>query len=177
MTTLVQLLVVGRGLSVSVDPASPFPRCGAAACRPVSPLAVDVRCRRLFGRCERQRQRHRETDRATDRQAETDRQTHKGVNQRSKDVTHPQTATSRLRLSLCTLCLYACQVRITVGDSGPCSACVTSFEHRLTPLCIDSTRALWASFSVRFDTDRQTDSQTIYVGGKDPKEKADKEEG
>ena len=34
------------------DPASPFPRCGAAACRPVSPLAVDFRCRRLFGRCD-----------------------------------------------------------------------------------------------------------------------------
>ena len=52
MTTFVQLLVDRRGLSVSVDPASPFPRCGAAACRPVSPLAVDVRCRRLFGRCD-----------------------------------------------------------------------------------------------------------------------------
>ena len=30
--------------------------------------------------------------------------------------------------SLCTLYLHACQVRVTVGDSGLCCACVTTFE-------------------------------------------------
>ena len=40
--------------------------------------------------------------------------------------------------SLCTLHLHACQVRVTVGDSGLCCTCVTYFEHQLTPLCVDS---------------------------------------
>ena len=37
-----------------------------------------------------------------------------------------------LRWSLCTLYLHTCQVKVTVGDSGLCCACVTSFEHSLT---------------------------------------------
>ena len=34
---------------------------------------------------------------------------------------------------------HACQVRVTVGDSGPCCCCicVMHFERRLTPLCVD----------------------------------------
>ena len=31
--------------------------------------------------------------------------------------------------SLCTLYLHVCQVRVAVGDSGLCCACVTSFER------------------------------------------------
>ena len=44
------------------------------------------------------------------------------------------------------------KVRVTVGDSGLCycyCTCVTYFEHQLTPLCVDSARALWASFCFR----------------------------
>ena len=40
--------------------------------------------------------------------------------------------------SLGPLHLHACQVRVTVGDSGLCCTCVTYFEHQLTPLCVDS---------------------------------------
>ena len=57
---------------------------------------------------------------------------HKGVNLRSKDVTTSTTTKKRLYLwwSLCTLYLHACQVRVTVGDSGLCSCtCVTYFER------------------------------------------------
>ena len=44
-----------------------------------------------------------------------------------------------LLVCLCTLYLLACQVRVTVGDSGAsCCACVVSFERQLTPLCVDS---------------------------------------
>jgi len=32
-------------------------------------------------------------------------------------------------LSLCTLYLHVCQVRVTVGHSGLCCVCVTSFER------------------------------------------------
>ena len=40
--------------------------------------------------------------------------------------------------SLCTLYLLACQVRVTVGDSGLCCVCLTSFERfSVTPLCVD----------------------------------------
>ena len=31
-------------------------------------------------------------------------------------------------------------------------ACVTFFERLLTPLCVDSARALWVSFCFRFVT-------------------------
>ena len=43
--------------------------------------------------------------------------------------------------SLCTLYSNACQVLVTISDSGFCCCacpCVTSFEHELTPLCVDS---------------------------------------
>ena len=50
-----------------------------------------------------------------------------------------------LRWSLCTLYLHACQVRVTVADSGLCCCtlllcctCVTYFECSLTLLCVDS---------------------------------------
>ena len=37
------------------------------------------------------------------------------------------------------LYLHACQMRVTVGDSVLCCCvCVTSFEGKLTPLCVDS---------------------------------------
>ena len=43
------------------------------------------------------------------------------------------------------------QVRVTVGDSGLfCCVCVTSLKRYLTPMCVDSARALWASFCSRF---------------------------
>ena len=38
--------------------------------------------------------------------------------------------------SLCALHLLARQVRATVGDSGLCCVCVTSFECLLNPLCV-----------------------------------------
>ena len=39
--------------------------------------------------------------------------------------------------SLYTLYLHACQVRVTLGDSGLCCcACATSVEPKLTPLCL-----------------------------------------
>ena len=39
---------------------------------------------------------------------------------------------------LCTLYLHACQVGVTVGDSGLCCCtCVTCFEHKITPLCVN----------------------------------------
>ena len=41
--------------------------------------------------------------------------------------------------SLCSLCLLACQVRVSIGDSGLCCCvCVTSFERLFSPLCVDS---------------------------------------
>ena len=52
--------------------------------------------------------------------------------------------------SLCTLYLLACQVRVTVGLC--CCVCVTSFRHKLYPLCVDSGQALWASFCFRLCT-------------------------
>ena len=39
---------------------------------------------------------------------------------------------------------HACYVRVTVGDSGLCCICVTSFERQLTPLCVD-----WAVLEFR----------------------------
>ena len=55
-------------------------------------------------------------------------------------------------LHLHILYLLACQVRVTVGDSGLCCVCVASFDHLLTPLCADSAHALWASFCFRLFT-------------------------
>ena len=41
-------------------------------------------------------------------------------------------------------------MRVTVGDSGLCCCtCVTYFERKLTPLCVDFARPLWASFCFR----------------------------
>ena len=51
--------------------------------------------------------------------------------------------------SLCTLYLHACQVRVTVGDSGLCCPCVTYFKCWLTPLWVDSAW-FWALFCFRF---------------------------
>ena len=40
--------------------------------------------------------------------------------------------------SLCSLHLHACQVSISVGDSGLCCcACVMTFKCKLTPLCVE----------------------------------------
>ena len=41
-------------------------------------------------------------------------------------------------------------MRITVCDSCLCCTCVTYFERQLTPLFLDSARALSASFYFRF---------------------------
>ena len=50
-----------------------------------------------------------------------------------------------------SLYLHACHVRVTVGDSGLCCCtCVTYLQPKLSPLCVDSARALWASFCFRF---------------------------
>ena len=51
--------------------------------------------------------------------------------------------------SLCTL-YTTCQVTVTVGDSGFC--CSVCFERWLTPLCVETARALWASFCLRLKT-------------------------
>ena len=51
--------------------------------------------------------------------------------------------------SLWTMYWHACQMTVTVGDSGLCCTCVAYFESYLTPLCVDSERALWASFCFR----------------------------
>ena len=45
-------------------------------------------------------------------------------------------------LTWCTLCLHACQVRVTVGESGLCCPCVMYFKPWLTPLCVDSALGL-----------------------------------
>ena len=63
--------------------------------------------------------------------------------------------------SLCTLYLHACQMRVTIGDSGLCCCtCIMYFECWLTPLCVDS--AWWAScfFQILFlffQTDTEKD--------------------
>ena len=56
--------------------------------------------------------------------------THKGVNYRPKSVTQVQQQRPEMYLwwSLCTLYLHACQVRVTIGDSGLCCTCVTCFK-------------------------------------------------
>ena len=61
-------------------------------------------------------------------------------------VAHTQNAS---KLSLHTLYLLTCHVRVTVGDSGLCCVCVMPFQHYLTPLFIDSAQALWAFFCFR----------------------------
>ena len=53
--------------------------------------------------------------------------------------------------SFCTLYLHACQLRVTIGNSGLCCCtCVTYFERRLTSLLVDSASALWALLCFRF---------------------------
>ena len=48
--------------------------------------------------------------------------------------------------SLCTFYLPACQVTVTVRDSGLCCCtCVMSFEHQLTPLWVDFFLKLFRS--------------------------------
>ena len=41
----------------------------------------------------------------------------------------------------------ACEVRVTVSDSGLCCISVMSFKHKLTPLSVDSAWALWTLLS------------------------------
>ena len=58
--------------------------------------------------------------------------------------------------SLCTLYLHACQVRVTVHDSGLCCCtCGTCFKHYLTPLGVDSrtnSQDLWQKVNVSNST-------------------------
>ena len=44
------------------------------------------------------------------------------------DVRQELTFEDVLLMNLCTLYLHACQVRVTVGDSGLCCTCLTYFE-------------------------------------------------
>ena len=99
--------------------------------------------------------------------------THKGVNWCSKYVTQvqqrPESPTVTLTWhackckvhklhqryillrGLCTSYLHACQVTVTLSNSGLCCcACATYFKYQLTPLCVDSAQGLWASFCFRF---------------------------
>ena len=51
--------------------------------------------------------------------------------------------------SLCTLYLLACQVRVTVGDSGLCCCtCDTYFERQLTFLCIESAKTAYRELRI-----------------------------
>ena len=51
--------------------------------------------------------------------------------------------------SWCTLYLHACQMRVTLGDSGLCCCtCVTYFKCQLTPLCVDSYPRLVSLWNV-----------------------------
>ena len=51
--------------------------------------------------------------------------------------------------SLCTLYLHACQVRVTVGDSGLCCcACDTYFERQLSPLCVESAKTAYRQLRI-----------------------------
>ena len=60
--------------------------------------------------------------------------------------------------SWCTLHLLACQVRVTVGDSGLCCCvCVTSCERWLTPLFVEE--------EVRYDLALKTCTRTRRVSG------------
>ena len=55
--------------------------------------------------------------------------THKGVNQRSKDV-HPDVVLVEFLYFFFFFFLHACRVTVTAGDSGlRCCVCVTSFER------------------------------------------------
>ena len=55
-----------------------------------------------------------------------------------------------LRWCLRPLYLHACQVRVTVGNSGLCCCtCVTSFEHQWTPLCVGSVESSKTSSLIR----------------------------
>ena len=66
--------------------------------------------------------------------------------------------------SLYTLYLHACQERVTAGDSGLCCCtCVTYFERQLTPLCIDSARALWASFCFQIDDKWKLSAYSVWI--------------
>ena len=54
---------------------------------------------------------------------------------------------------VCVPCIDTHARWVTVGDSGLCCCvCVTSFECWLTPLCVDSAQALWASLCFRLIT-------------------------
>ena len=61
--------------------------------------------------------------------------------------------------------LHACQVRVTVGHSGLCCVCVTSFERELTPLCVDY---LWNRcvfvVSCVFSVRKNVQEFELYVG-------------
>ena len=49
--------------------------------------------------------------------------------------------------SSCTLYLLACQVRVTVGDSGLC-CCDTYFQRQLTFLCIESAKTAYRELRI-----------------------------
>ena len=56
--------------------------------------------------------------------------------------------------SLCTLYLHACHVRVTVGNSGLCFVLVyLSYVFQALINSLDSVRALWVSFCLRFVTE------------------------
>ena len=60
--------------------------------------------------------------------------------------------------------LFTWQGRVTVGESGICwCVYVTSFEHWLTPLCVDSVLVLWVLFCFRFCTKKDQRRTTTWV--------------
>ena len=61
--------------------------------------------------------------------------------------------------SLYTLYLLICRVRVTIGNSGLCCVCVTSFKCLLTPLCVDSATLLGVSMNNQFTTRKMQCSQ------------------
>ena len=51
---------------------------------------------------------------------------------------------TQLRLTAHVGPMYACQVRVTVGNSGLCCCtCITYYKHWLTPLCVDPVHVHW----------------------------------
>ena len=71
-----------------------------------------------------------ETDRQTQRQRERDRERQRERNTHEKHLYKCIEDVPLVEWSLCTLYLLACQVRVTVGDSGLCCCvCVTSLER------------------------------------------------
>jgi len=61
-------------------------------------------------------------------------------------------------------CIYTHACWVTTDNSGLCCCiCITYFQCDLTPLCVDSAWALWASFCFRFVPNNR--KRVIYMFG------------